>query len=107
MTTFSAALALCGLTQTTAADYLGVRLDTLKSWSSGRNPVPQGVWQMLADLWARIENAADVASAEINLDDMRVWANLAADDADGLPNGADNAAGAMALLLAINDLESP
>jgi hypothetical protein len=38
MTPFAALAALAGLSQQEAADYLRVRLDTVKSWSRGRNP---------------------------------------------------------------------
>lgn len=103
MTTFAAILRLCGLSHTEAAEFFGVRLDTVKSWSAGRNPVPEGVWQMAADLWRRIEDAADNASFDDAINDPRSRANVSADDADGLPGGASEAAGAMALLVAIGD----
>ncbi|TKD17940.1 hypothetical protein FBT96_12410 [Rhodobacter capsulatus] len=107
-TTFAAAIAICGLSQQEAADYLGVRIDTVKSWSSGRNPPPDGVWGMLADLYRRVENAADHASSQIEPDlmDKRAMNNLQADSGeDPLPGGAAAVAGAMALLLAIGDIE--
>ena len=102
-TTFSAAIRLCGLSQSEAAEFLGVRLDTVKSWSAGRNRVPHGVWQMLADLWRRIEDAADAASMDDAILDPRALESITTDDADGLPDGADAAAGAMALLIHIAD----
>lgn len=101
MTTFAASLRLCGLSQGEAADFLGVRLDTVKSWSAGRNPVPEGVWTMLADLWRRIEDAIDNASTHEAIEDPRARMNIEADDENGLPGGAVAAAGAMALLIAI------
>lgn len=99
MTTFASVIRLCGLSQREAADFLGVRLDTVTAWSSGRRPVPPGVWDMLADLWRRIEDAADNASADPAINDPRALHNLEADDPDGLPGGAPEAAGAMALLI--------
>lgn len=105
-TTFSAAIAICGLSQQEAADYLDVRLDTVKSWSAGRNPPPEGAWQMLSDLYRRIEDAADYASAQIEpgLMDRRAMNNLQADSGtDPLPGGGDAVAGAMALLLSIGE----
>ena len=99
MTTFASVIRLCGLSQREAADFLGVRLDTVTAWSSGRRPVPPGVWDMLADLWRRIEDAADNASADPAISDPRALHNLEADDPDGLPGGAPEAAGAMALLI--------
>lgn len=103
MTTFASALRLCGLSQSEAADFFGVRLDTVKSWSAGRNPIPNGVWQMLADLWRRIEDAADEASLSDAIHDQRAKSDLSVDDADGLPGSAGSAAGALALLVALAD----
>lgn len=103
MTTFASAIRLCGLSQAEAADFLDVRLDTVKSWSASRNPVPPVVWQMLADLWRRIEDAADDASLSDAIGDPRAKVNLSVDDDDGLPGGAVQTTGALALLLAIAD----
>ena len=104
MSTFKSALAICGLSQKQAADYLGVSLQTVKHWSSGRNNVPGGVWEMLSDLYTRIEDAADSASVKLDDVDPRQWGNIQANHtADPLPGGADQVAGAMALLLAISD----
>lgn len=49
-TLYAACLARLGLSQSEAAALHGVRLDTVKSWSSGRNRVPAGAW---GDLRAR------------------------------------------------------
>ena len=57
-TAFGLLAALCGLSQSAAAAALGVRLDTVKSWSSGRNPAPGGVLAELARLALQIEDAA-------------------------------------------------
>lgn len=100
-TTFAAAIQLCGLSQPQAAEFLGVRLDTVKSWGAGRNPAPGGAWEMLAELWRRIESAADNASMNEAISSPASYHHLAADDMDGLPGGADEAAGAMALLIAL------
>ena len=108
MTTFRAAIQICGLSLSEAADFLGVRPDTAKSWSQGRNAPPPGVWEMLSALYQRIEAAADHASAELEpgLMDRKAMNNVTADDgADPLPGGADAVAGAMALLLAMADIE--
>lgn len=48
-TLYAACLSRLGLSLTKAAALHSVRIDTVKSWSSGRNPVPQGAW---ADLRA-------------------------------------------------------
>lgn len=37
----------------------GVRLDTVKSWSSGRNAVPQNVWIELRQIEAQIVDASE------------------------------------------------
>ena len=58
MTPLAASLQLCGLSQREAAAFLDVRLDTLKSWSSGRGPTPEGVMRELAALQGRIVKAA-------------------------------------------------
>ena len=58
-TTYSACLARLGLSQAGAAALHGVRIDTVKSWASGRNPVPQGAWDDLRSLSDQIEDAAD------------------------------------------------
>lgn len=106
MTTFKSALAICGLSQIEAAEFLGVSLATVKSWGSGRNAPPLGVWGMLADLLGRLEEAADDVSTYLEPDimDRRAMNNVQADDGpDPLPGGGADAAGAMALLIAIRD----
>ncbi len=60
-TAFSLLCQVCGLSHREAADFLGVRLDTVKSWSSGRNPTPAGALDDLVELAARIDMAADQA----------------------------------------------
>lgn len=58
----------CGLSQTEAAGFLDARLDTVKSWSSGRkgqSRTPDGVLDELRDLYAKIEEAASNASDKI------------------------------------------
>ena len=57
-TAFGLLAALCGLSQRAAAAALGVRPDTVKSWSSGRNRAPAGVLAELARLALQIEDAA-------------------------------------------------
>lgn len=58
-TLYSACLSRLGLSQAGAAALHGVRLDTVKSWSAGRNRVPDGAW---ADL--RQREAAIIERAE-------------------------------------------
>jgi len=51
-------MARCGLSQREAAMVLDVRLDTIKSWCSGRNPTPLNVLTELRALYGRIDSAA-------------------------------------------------
>lgn len=110
MTTFKAALGICGLSQEQARIYLGVSKQSVKDWSAGKKSAPpMGVWRDLARLMERIEDAADFASSNIEpgLMDKQKMNNVTADNgAEPLPDGADNAAGAMALLLAIRDMDA-
>lgn len=106
MTTFKHALSVCGLSQRQAADFLGVSLSSVKDWCAGRSRVPEGVWRLLAELFERVQDAADAAADHMALEgvDPRAWGNIEADQPrNPLPEGADSAAGAMALLMAIRD----
>lgn len=58
-TLYAACLSRLGLSQAGAAALHGVRIDTVKSWSAGRNPVPQGAWDQLRSCEARIAERAD------------------------------------------------
>lgn len=110
MTTLKAAIAICGLSQQEAAEFLGVSIQSVKDWSRGRSAPPIGVWIMLSDLYTRIENAADFASSNLDpgLIARRAMNNIAADQGnDPLPGSGDMVAGAMALLLALADDGAP
>lgn len=105
MTVFKSALGVCGLSQSEAADFLEVSIDTVKSWCSGRANPPLGVWQLMASLFEQVQDAADGAADAMEIDgiDPRAFNNV---EADMLGNelpvaGALKAAGAMALLMAI------
>jgi len=50
---------LCGLSHREAAEYLGVSHDTVKAWSSGRNPTPKRALNQLADLSGKIDASAN------------------------------------------------
>jgi hypothetical protein len=106
-TTFALCLRLCNMSQAEAALFFDVRLDTIKSWSSGRNAAPVDVYRMLAGLWSQIEAAADNVADGLHVDlmDRRQMLNISADIiGDELPNeAARNMAGALALLMALND----
>ncbi|MCB1447070.1 MAG: hypothetical protein KDJ87_15090 [Rhizobiaceae bacterium] len=108
MSTFKYAIAICGLSQSEAAEFLQVSIDTIKSWSSSRAHPPFGVWSQLASLWRQIEEACDGAASEIEIGRVdRVYFNNIEADIVGneLPfEGARKVAGAMALLIALEDL---
>lgn len=59
-TLYAACLSRLGLSLAGAAALHGVRLDTVKSWSSGRNRVPDGAW---GDLRAREASVVDRSEA--------------------------------------------
>ncbi len=61
MTLFALLRDRCGLSHREAAEFLGVRLDTVKSWSSGRNPCPPGVIEALRSLYRSMDRAASEA----------------------------------------------
>ncbi|WP_300396680.1 helix-turn-helix domain-containing protein [Henriciella sp.] len=101
---FRSTIQLCGLSQRQAALYLDVSPSSVDKWCRGVRPVPDGVWSLLSDLWQRIEAAADFAADHIETNglDPRALHNFAADDGlDPLPEGADDAAGALALMLVL------
>jgi hypothetical protein len=65
-TAYALLLQVCGLSHREAADFHDVRLDTVKSWSTGRNRAPDGALAELAELAARIDEAADEAVETIH-----------------------------------------
>lgn len=64
-TPFSLLLQLSGLSHREAAEFLAVRLDTIKSWSSGRNTCPDGALADMRRLIAKQDRAAVKALAQI------------------------------------------
>lgn len=58
-TLYAACLSRLGLSQTEAAALHGVRIDTIKSWSSGRSKVPHGAWADLREREAMIIERAE------------------------------------------------
>ena len=65
-TPFSLLLQISGLSHREAADFLAVRLDTVKSWSSGRNRCPDGAIKDMRGLIAGQRQAANEALAQID-----------------------------------------
>lgn len=60
----SAALRRLGLSQAEVASLHGVALDTVRSWSAGRNRVPQRAWDDLRAYAAEITAARDELLAQ-------------------------------------------
>lgn len=58
-TPFLLLLKRCGLSQHEAADYLNVRLDTVKSWSTGRNTAKPEILAELRKLYRLICKKAE------------------------------------------------
>jgi hypothetical protein len=81
---FALLLDRCGLSVREAAAFLRVREDTVKSWRTGRNPTPPGVFVSLRTLYAGQTNAAGEALALLSSapSDMVVELGLASDDAE-------------------------
>ena len=58
-TPFAVLAERCGLSQREAAEFLKVRIDTVKSWCAGRNVAKPAVLAELRELYAKIQTAAD------------------------------------------------
>lgn len=56
----------CGLSQEEAAAFLDVRIDTIRSWSTGRRLAPAGALLALAALESRIETVAREGMVQID-----------------------------------------
>jgi hypothetical protein len=85
-TAFALICERCGLSHREAATFLNVRLDTVKSWSSGRNRAGDGVIAELRALYERIDRAAaemiatiEKARADHGLPDI-IELGIASDD---------------------------
>lgn len=56
----------CGLSQREAADFLGVRRDTVAAWCSGKYPPRGAVLEQLRELYRKIERAAGESAIMVN-----------------------------------------
>lgn len=104
MTTFEAAIAICGLSDVEAAEFLGVSPGVIAEWKSDATAPPHDIWGRLADLYARIEDAADTTAEALEPNEMdgpELNQIQAERGIEPLPGGAGRAAGALALLLTI------
>lgn len=106
--TFKNALSLTGLSQREAGIFLGVAQDTVKKWCQEKgNTPPKGVWIMLATRMRHILDAADFAADHMSLEgiDPRAWSNVSSSfgNEDGLDLRGEEIAGALGLLMAVDD----
>ncbi|GEC52279.1 hypothetical protein ABIF38_006441 [Bradyrhizobium japonicum] len=95
----------CGLSQAEAAEFQDVRLDTIKSWCSGRRPAPQRAVDELRDLYRRIREAGEAYAHQVNrrgprVDDAGARYQVAEpiDDADAIASGWPSKAACLAAL---------
>jgi len=65
MTLFALLLDRCGLSYREAADFLSMRLDSVKSCAVGRRTAPPGAIAELRALYRQIERAADEAVGDM------------------------------------------
>ena len=80
-TLYSLLLSVSGLSQREAADFHGVRLDTIKSWNAGRNNAPSGALSEIKNLLRSQRLAADELAKTIRSNKMdEAELGLAADD---------------------------
>lgn len=111
MTIFKAALGICGLSQTEAADFFPASLNSIKDWSAGRANPPPGIWRKLADLYDQIVQASEDALDTLEIGEVkRHTVNDLAKHlhGEGLPTqGAQMAASAMFFLSRIIDDDIP
>lgn len=107
MTTFKRSIQACGLSQSEAAEFFGVSLQSIKDWCRGRSVPKHGVWEMLSNLYSDIMDSADYGAHVMDAEGVRPEAfyNIESDmDGNDLPNSATREmAGAVALLIAISE----
>ena len=109
MTTFKRSIQACGLSQTEAAEFLGVSLQSVKEWCRGKYTPQPGVWQMIANLHRDIEDCADYGAHVLETDGLRQesYSHIESDvGGNDLPNQSTREiAGAKALLIYLADKE--
>lgn len=106
MSVFSAALGLCGLTNSEAAAFLDTSESTVKHWSAGRRPVPEGVWIALAQLYDQVVEVSEHALDSLEGDQLTreaLQAFAQHEHGSDLPEPALNAAAAMFVLTRLLD----
>lgn len=75
-TVYAACLSRVGLSHVEAAALHGVRLDTVKSWSSGRNRIPESIWHDLREYEKQIMLEAEQFKESGCSDDKVAFENL-------------------------------
>jgi len=82
---FGALRAATGLSQQEAADFLAVRLDTVKQWSSGRRSAPVAIVDRLRDLLRRQE--VEAARLALVMEGQPLEPHLLKADAEAMARG--------------------
>ncbi len=108
--TFKNALSLTSLSQREAGIFFGVAEDTVKKWCQGKNNPPGGVWNMLAERMRSIldmaEHGADIMDLDALIRVVIQIFQLRARQSKILDSRGEEMAGALALLMAIDDLHA-
>ena len=103
MTTFKRSIQACGLSQTEAAEYLGVSIQSVKGWCSGKWIPKSGVWKMLAVLHQDIQDCSEYGAHVLETDgiDDQAFSEIESDhEGSKLPNKSTREiAGAKSLLI--------
>jgi hypothetical protein len=106
MTVFKAALGICGFNNAEAAEFFGTSESTVKHWSAGRRPVPDGIWAMLATLYDQIVEVSEHGLDTVERDNPEALRDLAIHvHGSMLPQPALDAAAAMFVLTRLLDDE--
>lgn len=99
-TLYAACLSRLGLSQSEAAALHKVRLDTVKSWSAGRNPVPAGAWDELRGYEAEIVDRSEAI--------REAWEDAGEiSEIDATTHGDPRSLMALADFLLTNDADPP
>ncbi len=80
--TYNVLLAVCGLSNREAALFHDARIDTVKSWASGRRNAPKGAIKELSGLVHKINNAVDEAIETFPNEPCELELGLASDNVE-------------------------
>jgi hypothetical protein len=92
---------MCGLTTTSAAEFLGEEKEALEAWRSGREQAPYLVWWRLAQLYCDMQIEADRIFMSLNPETSGDIGSAAKDRQAEFPAGSVEKIHAMALMLAL------